>query len=117
MEWQLAQKKNKKMTNSSNAIRSRITANGQELERVKQVNYIGAIISDEGSKTEILARSAQTSAPLTKLKLKSFREQTYNMEEWIGKTFAETKALARLEPNVQPSLEQNPYDPGVLRDY
>ena len=96
------------MTNSSNAIRSRITANGQELERAKQFKYIGAIISDEGSKTEILARSVQTSAKLTKLKLKSLREQTYNMEEWTGKTYAETQALARLEPN--------PYDPGGLRD-
>ena len=49
-------------------IRSRITAHGQELETVKQFKNLGAITSDEGPKTEILARSAQTSAALAKLK-------------------------------------------------
>ena len=48
------------MANSSNTIRSSITANGQERETVKQFKYIGAIVNDEASKTEILARSAQT---------------------------------------------------------
>ena len=56
-----AEKNPKLMTNSSNAIRSCITAHGQELETVKQFKYLGAIINDEGSKTEILATSAQTS--------------------------------------------------------
>lgn len=49
-------------------MRSRITANGHELETVSQFKYLGAIINDEGSRNEILARSAQTLAALAKLK-------------------------------------------------
>ena len=65
---EISTEKTKIMTNNSNTIRSRITANGQELEKVKQFKYLGANISDEGSKTENHARSAQTSTALAKLK-------------------------------------------------
>ena len=45
-----------------------ILINGQKLEEVSTFKYLGAIISDEGSKPEILARMAQTTAALSKLK-------------------------------------------------
>ena len=35
---------------------------------MKQFSYLGAIISEEGSKTEILTRAAQTAAAMAKLK-------------------------------------------------
>ena len=45
-----------------------IKENGQELETVTSFKYLGSIITDEGSKPEILSRIAQTTAVLTKLK-------------------------------------------------
>ncbi|WP_419585686.1 hypothetical protein, partial [Thiolapillus sp.] len=42
--------------------------NGQKLETVTSFKYLGSVITDEGSKPEILSRIAQTTAALTKLK-------------------------------------------------
>ena len=56
------------MTNSIRPIEKKITVGGQELENVNQFKYIGAIVSEEGTKTEVLARAAQTAAALAKLK-------------------------------------------------
>ena len=63
-----AEKKTKLMTNSINGISKEIKANGKKLEYVKTFKYLGSIITDEGSKQEIMARTAQTTAVLTKLK-------------------------------------------------
>ena len=41
---------------------------GQKLETVTSFKYLGAIVSDEGSKPEILLRIVQATAGLTKLK-------------------------------------------------
>ena len=41
---------------------------GQRLEEVENFKYLGAIISNEGSKLEILSRIAQTTAALSRLK-------------------------------------------------
>ena len=67
MEWRSAQK-SPADDNRDEPVRTKITVNGQELETVKQFKYLGAIISQEGSKPEVLARTAQTSAALAKLK-------------------------------------------------
>ena len=40
----------------------------QKLETVTSFKYLGSVITDEGSKPEILSRTAQTTAALTKLK-------------------------------------------------
>ncbi|GFN97081.1 endonuclease-reverse transcriptase [Plakobranchus ocellatus] len=57
------------MSNSKKSSKKEIQVNGQILESVTKFKYIGPIISDEGSKPEILSRIAQTTAALTKLKL------------------------------------------------
>ena len=41
--------------------------NGQKLETVTSFKYLGSVVTDEGSKPEILSRIAQTTA-LTRLK-------------------------------------------------
>ena len=40
---------------------------GQRLETVTSFKYLGSVITDEGSKPEILSRIAQATAELTKL--------------------------------------------------
>ena len=42
--------------------------NGQKLETVTNFKYLGSVITDEGSKPEILSRIAETTAALTRLK-------------------------------------------------
>lgn len=60
--------KTKLMTNNSNGILSGIEVNGQALDTVSNFKYLGAIVSDEGSKWEVHARIAQTTAALAKLR-------------------------------------------------
>ena len=45
-----------------------IKVNGQKLETVASFKYLGLVITDEGSKPEILSRIAQTTAALTWMK-------------------------------------------------
>ena len=42
--------------------------NGQKLETVTIFKYLGSVITDEGSKPEIISRIAQATAALTRLK-------------------------------------------------
>ena len=58
----------KLMTNSAMASRERDHVKGQKLEPVTSFMYLGAILSDESSKPEIVSRIAQATAALTKLK-------------------------------------------------
>ncbi|GFR60387.1 endonuclease-reverse transcriptase [Elysia marginata] len=60
--------KTKIMTYSKESSKKERKINGQILECVTKFNNLGSIISDEGSKPEILSRIAQTTAALTKLK-------------------------------------------------
>ena len=55
------------MTNNTSGINTEIKVNGQNLETVTSFKYLGSVITDEGSKREILSRIAQTAA-LTRLK-------------------------------------------------
>ncbi|KAJ8366703.1 hypothetical protein AAFF_G00345230 [Aldrovandia affinis] len=64
---EISTEKTKLMTNNNN-IMSDIRVNGQALDCVSSFKYLGAIVSDEGSKKEVLARIAQTTAALTQLK-------------------------------------------------
>ena len=56
------------MTNSANGIQKEIKVKGQRLGTVTNFKYLGAVVSDDGSKPEILSKIAQTTAALTKLK-------------------------------------------------
>ena len=57
------------MTNNTSGVNAEIKVNGQRLETVTSFKYLGSVITDEGSKPEILSRIAQTTAALTRLKL------------------------------------------------
>ena len=61
--------KTKVMTNNSNGFQREIKIKGQRLEAVENFKCLGAIISNEGSKPEIISRVAQTTAALSKLKI------------------------------------------------
>ncbi|GFN94508.1 retrovirus-related pol polyprotein line-1 [Plakobranchus ocellatus] len=65
---QISAEKTKIMTNSKEPSKKEIKVNGQIFESVTKFKYLDLIISDEGSKPEILSRIAQTTAALTKLK-------------------------------------------------
>ena len=60
--------KTKVMTNNPNGFQREIKIKGQRLEEVEN-KYLGAIISNEGSKPEILSRIAQTTTALSRLKI------------------------------------------------
>ena len=45
-----------------------VKVNGQKLETVTSFKYLGSVITDEGSKPEILSRIAQTTAALRRMK-------------------------------------------------
>ena len=61
--------KTKVMTNNPNGFQREIKIKGQRLEEVENFKYLGAIISNEGSKPEILSRIALTTAALSRLKI------------------------------------------------
>ena len=65
---EISAKKTKLMTNNTSGINTDIKINGQKLETVTSFKYLGSVITDEGSKPDILSRIAQTTAALTKLK-------------------------------------------------
>ena len=60
--------KTKLMTNSANGIQREIKVKGQKLGSVTSFKYLGAVVSDDGSKPEVLSKIAQATAALTKLK-------------------------------------------------
>ena len=57
------------MTNNTSGINTEMKVNGQKLETVTSFKYLDSVITNEGSKPEILSRIAQTTAALTRLKL------------------------------------------------
>ena len=60
--------KTKLMTDSANGIQGEIKVKGQVLGTVTSFKYLGAVVSDDGSKPEVLSRIAQATAAFTKLK-------------------------------------------------
>ena len=67
-EMEMNAQKIKLMTNNTSGINTEIKVNGQKLETVTSFKYLASLITDEGSKPEILSRIAQTTAALTRLK-------------------------------------------------
>ena len=70
----ISAEKTKLMTNNTSGINTEIKVNGQKLETVTSFKYLGSVLTDVGSKPEILSRIAWTSrvawttATLTRLK-------------------------------------------------
>jgi len=64
---EISAEKTKLMTNSSNNISKDIKVSGEKLKTVTSFKYLGAIVSDQGSKPEVLSRIAQTAAAMTNL--------------------------------------------------
>ena len=67
-KMEISAEKTKLMTNSANGIQRKIQVKGQKLGTVTSFKYLGAVVSDDGSKLEVLSRIAQATAALTKLK-------------------------------------------------
>ena len=65
---EISAEKTKLMTNYTSDISTEIKVNGEKLETVTRFKYLGSVITNEGSKPEILSRIAQTTAALTRLK-------------------------------------------------
>ena len=65
---EISAEKTKLMTNNTRSINTEIKVNGQKLEAVTSSKFLGSVITDEGSKLEILCRIAQTTAALMRLK-------------------------------------------------
>ena len=65
---EISVEKTKLMTNNTSGINTEVKINGQKLETVTSFKYLGSVITDEGSKPEILSRVTQTTAALTRLK-------------------------------------------------
>ena len=65
---EISAEKTKLMTNNTSGINTENKVNGQELETVTSFKYLGSVITDEGSKSDILSRTAQTATALTRLK-------------------------------------------------
>ena len=57
------------MTDNTNGISTDITMDNKKLKTVRSFKYLGAFVSDEGSKREVLSRIARTTAAVTKLKV------------------------------------------------
>ena len=55
------------MTNNADGFKDGIRIGNKTLEAVSNFKYLGSIVTDEGSKKEILARIAQAPSALTKL--------------------------------------------------
>ena len=65
---EISSKKTKLMTNNTSGINTEIKINGQKLETVTSFKKMGSVITDEGSKPQMLSRIAQTTAALTRMK-------------------------------------------------
>ena len=67
-KMEISAEKTKLMTNSASGIQREIKVKGQKLVTVTSFKYLGAVVSDDGSKPEVFSRIAQATAALTKLK-------------------------------------------------
>ena len=65
---EISAEKTKGMTNSTSSINRKIKVYGQKLETVTSFKYLGSVITDEGSKLELLSRIAKATEALIRLK-------------------------------------------------
>ena len=67
-KMEISAEKTKLITNSANGIQREMKVKGQKLGTVTSFKFLGAVVSDDGSKPEVLSRIEQATAALTKLK-------------------------------------------------
>ena len=67
-KMEISAEKTKLTINNANGIQREIKVKEQKLDTVTSFKYLGAIVSDSGSKLEILSRIAQATAALTNMK-------------------------------------------------
>ena len=65
---EISPEKTKIMSNKANGLTKTIELKGYNLETVTNFKYLGAIVTDEGTKRELLTRIEQATSALTKLK-------------------------------------------------
>ena len=65
---EISAEKTKLVTTNASDINTEIKVNEQKLETVTIFKYLGSVITDEGSKPQLLCRIAQATAALTRLK-------------------------------------------------
>ena len=65
---EITAKKTKLMTNNTSGTSTEIKVNRKKLKTVTSLKYLGSIITDEGSKPEMLFRIAHATAASTRLK-------------------------------------------------
>ena len=63
---EISAEKTKLIINNTSGINAEIKVNGQKLETVTSFKYLGSVITDEGSKPEILSRKAKTTRSIDK---------------------------------------------------
>ena len=64
----ISEEKTKLMINNTNGISTNITINGEKLKDVDSFKYLSTVVTDQGSKPEVLSRIAQTTSALATLK-------------------------------------------------
>ena len=64
---EISAEKTKMMTNNTSGINTEIKVNGHRIVTVTSFKYLDSVITDEGSKPEILSMIVQTTAALTRL--------------------------------------------------
>jgi len=65
---EISAEKTKLMTNNVNGISIDIKINGEKLDEVESFKNLGAVVTDQESKPEVLSKIAQTTAALARLK-------------------------------------------------
>ena len=65
---EISAEKNKLMISRASGTQREIKVKWQKLGTVTSFKYLGAVVSDDDSKPEVLSRIAQTTTALTKLK-------------------------------------------------
>ena len=75
----ISARKTKLMRRNTEDIKYDIEINGLRVETVTAYKYLGSIVTDEGSKPEVLARTAQTVAAFSNLKL-IWKDRTISLQ-------------------------------------
>ena len=63
---EISAEKTKLMTNNTSGINTETKVNGQKLETVTSFKYLGSVITDEGSKPELLCRISTSNSSIDK---------------------------------------------------